>query len=88
MRGYIRESLSEDRGCRGGFYKSSNDSDDYSLEIGVNCHCDPEMAVVGSYCDEIIEFLKNNNSYIGKILLKNIQKDIETFNDVLTKSKD
>lgn len=85
MRGYIRSSV--DRGCRGGFSKSSNDSGDYLLEIGASCHCDPEMVIVGSYCDEIIEFLKNNNSYIGKILLQNIQKDIETFNEMLTKSE-
>lgn len=48
---------------------------DYELEIGKDKNASPEMLALCALYDEILEFLKNNPSYLGTMLL-NKHKEI------------
>ena len=70
---YLRRDT--EGGCRGGVSVQDPHYTDYELEIGKDKNASPEMLALCALYDEILEFLKNNPSYLGTMLL-NKHKEI------------
>jgi hypothetical protein len=83
FRGYIRRGSEVDGGCRGGIATATAEYGDYAIEIGKDCYCQAEPAVVAGYAKEIIEFLETTKSPLGRLLLNNIRLGIEEFENQL-----
>ena len=81
FRGYIRKADSTS-GCRGGIIGQEDGS--YAIEIGANCYCEAEPAVVAGYYREILELLEISKSPLAKMLLYNIKLGIKDFEDQLS----
>jgi len=68
-RAYLRP-VGNDLGCRGGVGSSRDScSDDFALEIGSQCHADPEMIALSTLIDEVREYLESSSSPIAALIL-------------------
>jgi hypothetical protein len=84
MRRYYlkRESYS---GCRGGV---GDHEGGYELEIGSDLRASPEMVALCVMSDEIIEYMKNNNSHIGRLIYTEYLRTVETLERMLREDDD
>jgi hypothetical protein len=71
MRGYYLNSRTNEDcgGCRGGV---GSGEEDYEVEIGNQCHCSIEMMALMAHYDEIMEYLKLEDSPLAKMILRSL----------------
>ena len=72
---YLMKSDGERTGGSRGGVTSGHDHGEYELEIGQNQNASPELLALCVHADEIMEFLENCNSPIGRMILNGIKKE-------------
>ena len=65
--------------CRGGI---SGQYDDYEVEIGQLCNFSMEMFALCCMHDEIIEYLKKDDSHIGRLLYSEYRRQVKEWSKV------
>lgn len=79
---YLMKGDGTNYGSRGGVTSGYSDSE-YELEIGQNQNASPELLALCVHADEIMEFLENCNSPIGRMILNGIKKETKELDQKL-----
>ena len=72
---YLMKSDGERTGGSRGGVTSGHSDGEFELEIGQYQNASPELLALCVHADEIMEFLENCNSPIGRMILNGIKKE-------------
>ena len=67
--------------CRGGIASGHPEYNDYEVEIGQLCNFSMEMFALCCMHDEIIEYLKKDDSHIGRLLYSEYRRQVQQWSE-------
>ena len=68
--------------CRGGIGSKYEEYNEYEVEIGQLCNFSMEMFALCCMHDEIIEYLKKDDSHIGQLLYSEYRRQVKEWSKV------
>ena len=67
--------------CGGGIASGHDEYNEYEVEIGQLCKFSMEMFALGWMHDEIIEYLKKDDSHIGRLLYSEYRRQVQQWSE-------